>query len=214
MPSDINDIPMPARTLRAASATALLAACCLAACSTASAPPAVQATPVPVEVPPVTPVIVIQPAASASDLLTPVLGYADRIRNLQGNDLAQEITRLAEAPTADDQLRLAMALVQTKQLYDLVRAQDLLQRVLNNTGSDARPLHPLARLLATRFAEQRRAEDQLDRQNQQLRDTQRRLDQTNDKLEALKEIERSLTPRPGSSAPAAASRSRPRTATQ
>ena len=214
MPSDIKDIPLPARTLRAASVTALLAACCLAACSTAGGPPVMPAAPAPVEAPPVTPVIVIQPAASASDLLVPVLTYADRIRNLQGNELAQEITRLGEAHTADDQLRLAVALVQTKQLYDLVRAQDLLQRVLNNTGSDARPLHPLARLLATRFAEQRRVEDQLDRQNQQLRDTQRRLDQTNDKLEALKEIERSLTPRSGASAPAAASRSRPRTATQ
>ncbi|MES2401325.1 MAG: hypothetical protein V4573_15155 [Pseudomonadota bacterium] len=211
MPSDIKDLALPARTLRAAAATALLAACCLVACSTAGAPPVVQAAPAPVETPPVTPVIVLQPAASASDLLAPVLVYADRIRNLQGSELAQEITRLGEAATADEQLRLAMALAQTRQLYDLVRAQDLLQRVLNNSGSDARPLHPLARLLATRLSEQRRVEDQLDRQSQQLRDTQRRLDQTNDKLEALKEIERSLTPRAGSPAPPATARNRPGT---
>jgi hypothetical protein len=214
---DIKNIDLPARALRAAAtASALLAACCLAACSTAGGQPAAQAQTAPslAQLTPVTPVIVIPPAASASDLLAPQLAYADRIRNLQGNELAQEIARLGEPVTPNDQLRLAMALVQTKQLYDLVRAQDLLQRVLNNSGSDARALQPLARLLASRFAEQRRVEDQLDRQGQQLRDTQRRLDQTNDKLEALKEIERSLTPRAGSPAPAAASRSRPRTATQ
>ena len=213
MLSDIKNAALTAWTLRPAT-TVLLAACCLAACSTAGDPPAMPVPAAAVETPQVTPVIVIPPAAIASDQLATLLTYADRIRNLQSGELAQEITRLGEAAAADDQLRLAMALVQTKQLYDLVRAQDLLQRVLNNTGSDARPLHPLARLLVTRFAEQRRVEDQLDRQGQQLRDTQRRLEQTNDKLEALKEIERSLTPRPGASTPAAAaSRNRPRTLT-
>lgn len=156
---------------------------------------------------------VTPPPPFAPDRLTPVLAYADRIRNLTGNELAQEISRLSEAATPDDQLRLAMALIQTRQLYDLVRGQDLLQRVLANGSAEARVLHPLARLLATRYAEQRRVEDQLDRQGQQLRETQRRLDQTSDRLEALKEIERSLTPRPGSTAPAAA-RGRARTATQ
>lgn len=156
-------------------------------------------------------VLVVAPPPDAT---VAVLAYADKIRTLQGTELQQEIARLGEAPTPDDQLRLAVALIQTRQLYDLVRAQDLLQRVLSNPGSDARPLHPLARLLAARFTEQRRAEDQLDRQGQQLRDALRRLDQTNDKLEALKEIERSLTPRPATPAPAAAaSRSRNRPAT-
>lgn len=192
-----------------------LAACCLAACSAVSEPPkAVATAPVPVEpqAPVERPPVVV--LARTPEILAPVLAYADRIRSLQGNELAQEITRLGDAAAPEDQLRLAMALIQTRQLYDLARAQDLLQRVISNQGSDARPLHPLARLLATRFAEQRRIEDQLDRQGQQLRDTQRRLDQTNDKLEALKEIERSLTSRPAASAPASASaRSRSRPAT-
>lgn len=193
----------------------LLASLCLAGCGTASTQMAtpVSSTPIPVQ-----PATVPSVASGVALPLPPdatisVLAYADRIRVLQGNELTQEITRLGEAETPGDQLRLAMALVQTRQLYDLVRGQDLLQRVLANNSTEARALHPLARLLITRFAEQRRIEDQLDRQGQQLRDTQRRLDQTNDKLEALKEIERSLTPRPGASAPAA-SRNRPRTATQ
>ena len=125
-----------------------------------------------------------------------MLAYADRMRALPGTELTQEITRLGVPTTPADQLRLSIALSQTRQLYDLVRAQELLQRVLTHTGDEARPLHTLARFLAARFAEQRRVEDLLDRQNQQLRDLQKRLEQTQDKLDALKEIERSLSSRP------------------
>lgn len=132
-----------------------------------------------------------------------VLAYADRTRALQGTELAQEVTRLNDAPAPADQLRLALALSQTHQPQDLARAQDLLQRVLANAGDEARPLQALARLLATRLAEQRRVEDLLDRQNAQLRDLQRRLDQTQDKLEALKQIERSLNNRPPAAVPPA-----------
>ncbi len=149
------------------------------------------------------------PAEKDNEVLTPLLAYADRARTLQGAELAQEITRLADPSLPADQLRLALALSQTRQLYDLVRAQELLQRVLANAGAEARPLHPVARLLAARFSEQRRVEDLLDRQNQQLRDLQRRLEQTQEKLDALKEIERSLNSRPPA-APGASPASRPR----
>lgn len=192
----------------------ILASVALTGCCTTSQPPAAPHFDKPNAVQPVT---ALQPAqvlvpTPPGDATTTVLVYADRARTLQGAELQQEISRLGEAAsTPADQLRLAVALMQTRQLYDLVRAQDLLQRVLANSGDDARSLHPLARLLATRFAEQRRVEDQMDRQGQQLRDAQRRLEQTNDKLEALKEIERSLTTRPG--APATTSRSRTRPAT-
>ena len=106
-------------------------------------------------------------------------------------------------------MRLALALSQTRQLYDLVRAQELLQKVLASTSEPALQLQTLARLLAARFVEQRRVEDLLDRQNQQLRELQRRLEQTQEKLDALKEIERSLNKRPAS-APAAAPNGRVR----
>ncbi len=138
-----------------------------------------------------------------------LLRHADRVRGLQGAELAQEIARLSDSTTPADQLRLAMTLSQTRQLYDLVRAQELLQRVLANQTEEARELHVLARLLAARYAEQRRVEDQLDRQNQQVQSLQRRLAETQDKLDALKEIERSLTSRPPA-APASAPNSRAR----
>lgn len=142
------------------------------------------------------------------DPVLAVLLFADRIRPLQGAELIQEISRMNDTPVPASQLRQAIALAQTRQLYDLVRAQDLLQKVLINVTPEARPLHPLARLLATRYAEQRRVEDLLDRQGQQTKDAQRRLDQTNDKLEALKEIERSLTSRPAAAIPVPRNRAR------
>ena len=69
---------------------------------------------------------------------------------------------------------------------DTARALGLVQRVLGNTSPAAQPLHPLARLLEARLLQQRRLEDQLDRQAQQLRDTQRRNDQLSERLEAVR----------------------------
>lgn len=132
----------------------------------------------------------------APDPLPSLLAYADYVYSLQGEALTQELVHLEAAVTPADQLRLALVLSQTRQLYDLARAQTLLQRVMLSPRDDARPLKTLARLLTVRFAEQRRVEDLLDRQNLQLRELQRRLDQTQEKLDALKEIERSLSRRP------------------
>jgi hypothetical protein len=130
-----------------------------------------------------------------------MLAYAERVRVMPPADLTQEAARLGDAASPEAQVQLSLVLSQLRQLPDLIRAQELLARVLGN--AEAQPLHPLARLLASRYAEQRRLEEQLDKQNQQLRDVQRRLDQTNERLEALKAIERSLTSRPPA-APASA----------
>ena len=139
-----------------------------------------------------------------------ILAYAERVRQLQGPELNQEISRQTESSTPTAQLQLSLALSQLRQLPELLKAQELLARVLGNP--EAAPLHPLARLLASRFVEQRRLEEQIERQTQQLRDTQRRLDQTNDRLEALKAIERSLVTRPPGAASAPASPARNRSA--
>lgn len=144
---------------------------------------------------------------AAPDELVRVLAYADRVRLMPPAELGQEVGRLATPSSPIEQLQLALALGQLRQLPELIRAQELLARVLAN--AEAQALHPLARLLAARYGEQRRVEEQLDRQNQQTREVQRRLDQTNERLEALKAIERSLTSRPAASSPAAAGRTRP-----
>ncbi|MDB5896206.1 MAG: hypothetical protein JWQ88_3737 [Rhodoferax sp.] len=128
-----------------------------------------------------------------------VLAYADKVRNLPPAELQQEIARLGDltdpARQPADDLQLALALGQTRVPGDLVRAQSLLQRVLANPQEDVRMLHPLARLVSARYAEQKRVEDLVDKQNQQLRDSQRRIDQLNDRLEAMRAIERSLSSR-------------------
>jgi hypothetical protein len=150
--------------------------------------------------------------AAAGEAVAGMLAYAERVRMMQPPELAQEVARLGDTPTPTAQMQLAVALSQLRQLPELVRAQEMLARVLGNPEAEA--LHPLARLLAARFTEQRRVEEQVDKQNQQAKDLQRRLDQTNERLEALKAIERSLTTRPPAAAvvpaPAgAASRPRP-----
>ena len=188
---------------------------CAAGHQTAAPVTVTRTAPVPVVMPteprlPPAPMPALEPP---QDALVLMLAYADQARIMQGGELAQEVARLNDATTPDDQLRLAIALIQTRQPYDQLRAQEILQRLLSNASNGARNLHALARLLVARFTELKRVEEQLERQSLQMRDLQRRLDQTNDKLEALKEIERSLTSRPGASPTTSPSRSRVKPAT-
>ena len=121
-----------------------------------------------------------------------LLAYADRVRGMAPTELTRELTRLGDARSPGEQLQLALVLAQLRQTPELIRAQELLTRLLANASPEALALHPLARLLTNRLSEQRRVEDLLDKQTQQTRDTQRRLEQTTERLEALKAIERSL----------------------
>lgn len=151
------------------------------------------------------------PASSPSaEAVVRLLSYADRLRSMPTADLNQEIARLGNPMASPEQLQLALALGQLHQTPELIRAQELLTRILNNPTAEAQILHPLARLLAARYGEQRRLEDQLEKQIQQVREVQRRLDQTHERLEALKAIERSLTSRPPAGlAPSPMNRTRP-----
>jgi hypothetical protein len=127
-----------------------------------------------------------------------MLAYADRVRNLQPPDLAQEIARLGDPQdSASRQMQLAIALSTARSPANSARAQSLFQRVLAQNQPEAQPLQPLARLLAAQNADARRLEEQVERQAQQARDAQKRIDQLHDRLEALRAIERSLPSRPG-----------------
>ena len=200
-----------------AAALALAAALGLGGCS-ATSPQAVAAPaqePAPAEAP-VQAAAAAAPAASAPEALqdpapsgahTPsatdrvgqVLARTDRTLRLAPAELAREIARLGEAEdaSAETPLLLATALAQTRQPADTARALGLVQRVLSNQAEAAQALHPLARWMEARLLQQRRLEEQLERQAQQLRDAQRRNDQLNERLEAVRAIERSLTTRPG-----------------
>lgn len=194
----------------------------LAACAIQPKPPAeADALPPPAVIPRVMPVEAEPkaPATQPASLFTlmtqgplaAMLSYADKVRPLNGADLGAEIARVGDpgdSPTA--QMQLALLLSQTRVPADLARALGLLQRVIANPAPEAQALHPLARALAARYVEQRRVEDDRDKQVQQLRDSQRRIDQLNDRIEALRAIERSFArPNTVPAAPAAPNGTKP-----
>ena len=146
----------------------------------------------------------------AGETVLRMLAYGDRVRAMSSGELSQETARLGAVQSPAEQMQLALVLSQSRQTAEVIRSQELLTRLLANASAEAQALHPLARLLAARLGEQRRFEDLLDKQSQLARDLQRRLDQTLERLEALKAIERSMTRRPATpaeSAPAGRARS-------
>ncbi len=187
----------------------LIAAFVLAGCSTAPPMPDVSPAPSLPVAKPAMPAVVPSGALASTypRLSTPparpdtaphpmasMLAFADRVRTSSGAELSSEIARIGDpGDAAPAQMQLALALAVTRVPADLARALGLLQRVMASQSSDAAPLQPLARVLAARYLEQRRVEDDRDRQVLQLREAQRRIDQLNDRLEALRAIERSVT---------------------
>lgn len=172
------------------SSLALAALVLLAAC--APLPPKIELREKLVEVP----VPLISPADRAAQQL---LIQHERLRALAPAELAQEIA--AAGPAAEDGARAPQAAVQLALTLSLAhaetpRAQALLEQVQRSEAPEAKAWAGWARLLAGRLTEQRRLEGEIDKLNQQARDSQRRLDQTHEKLEALKAIERSLHARP------------------
>ena len=153
--------------------------------------------------PTVCPAVIPSPVATpspADDLLT----YYRRVRDLSGADLTHELALVNEQGHGEhSQLQRAMLFAQAR---DWQRAQNILDTVLKSPDSSALPYKPLAQLLADNYGEQHRLEDQGDKQQQQARDLQKHVDQLNDKLEALKNIERNLPVRADGGAPAAGSR--------
>lgn len=149
------------------------------------------------------------PASTGSDdggaqATVGLLRYAERVRALNPTELALEVAALGD-PGAQPalQLQLAIALMHTAQPVDTARALGLAQRVVANGAPEAAPYRSFARLLASRLMEQRRLEEALERQAQQLRDQQRRIDALNERLEAMRAIERSLNNRAPAPAPRA-----------
>jgi hypothetical protein len=198
---------------------ASLTATVLAACSTTTAPGPVCQTEDETPSTGTEPSVMASPQPTTSALVAPtspatpitnqavarMLAYAERVHLMSPAELSQEATRLGDRASPIEQMQRSLVLSQMLLLPELIRAQELLARVLANNSMEAQSLHALARLLAARYGEFRRLEDQLEKQTQQTREVQRKLDQTNERLEALKAIERSLTshpPAPKASTPA------------
>lgn len=177
-------------------------------------PPAPAPQPAPLPAPPAPAPAPPEPADTAARRL---LLYNEQLRQLPAAELANEIGRLNGAlgsaspvQAAAVTVELALALAQTRSPADTVRALALLDPIARTPSADQQPWQALARLLVARIGEQRRLEEQLERQAAALRESQRNVQQLNEKLEALKAIERSLNNRPPAAAtPPAASGTTP-----
>src|SRR5450830_972749 len=122
-----------------------------------------------------------------------LLAYHQSLRRLSQQELGRELQALnARQGGAMLAMQKAMVLGLTRDANDLARAQAQLGTVLNANDSDAVALKPLAQLLVSNYAEMRRLSESADKASQQSRENQRRLDQLSEKLEALKNIERTL----------------------
>ena len=209
-------IELFARRCSAWLAVGLLAACVPFAPRTEPAPvavaPAASAPEPAASAPPVPP----PAAATAADMAArDMLVFNDRARQMPTADLARELgARNPDTNNPRAMLELAILLGYTKNNGDVGRALALVDAVVRQTTPEAAPYQPLARLLQMRYLDQRRLEEQLERQSAQARESQRRIDQLNDKLEALKAIERSLSTRPAASGGAPASAPAPKAGAQ
>ncbi len=170
----------------------------------ASAPVTEQASePAPGKVP--TPL----PVEIAEESLTGLLRYADQLRSMSQTELRQELNALGSrvprtgaAVTAGVgagpkvHMQFALALLQTREPVETARALGLLQRVTASTDPEARIYKALASLLIDHLITTRRLEDNLERSNQQLRESQRRFDALKERLDAMRAIERSMNAPP------------------
>jgi hypothetical protein len=183
-----------------------LAVTLAAACATR--PPAPPPAPAPVaekapEPPPPPPLP--PPPDPVAEAARIVMGYQERLRGLANGELERERASLAEAPQQPaNVVKLAMVMQRLRLPGDTARALALVEPLARSEDPAFAPWRPWLRLLAASLAEQRRLEEQLERQAQVLRENQRRIEQANQKIEALKAIERSLEERMLPSAPPAA----------
>lgn len=172
---------------------ALLAACALLLAGCAAQP--VKQTAVLVQTPPR--IVVV-----ADPTLTELLAYQASVRAMSSSELVKaqlELSRADHAP--QNTIRRAMLQATLRTPGDLTRAQTLLDSIAQASSDEAKLLAPLAQFLSGQYADLRRQDETVERLNGQVRDAQRRNDQLNEKLEALKNIERSLSVRPAAGAP-------------
>lgn len=130
------------------------------------------------------------------------LAYYQGLGKMTPAELGRERSILVAVPqTPYTQVRMAMLLGHPRVQQDLNKGLALLDSVLKSNDPAAAPFQPLARQVADNYLERLKLEGQLDRQGQQLKDSQRKAAELQDKLDSLADIERTLTPRPRSGKP-------------
>jgi len=135
------------------------------------------------------------------------LAYYQNLQRMSAAQLGRERAMLAALPQSPGiQLRMAMLLGNPRGQTDLAKALNLLDAVLKSSDPVAVGLQPLARLLADSFGERQKLEIQLDKQGQQLKESQRKVAELQEKIDSLADIERTLPQRPRATRPGGSTR--------
>ncbi len=130
--------------------------------------------------------------------MLPLLGYFQLLQRMTPAELAQQRQILAAGPqTPSMQIRLAMVFGLSRTNSDLAKAHSLLEGILRSTTPEAVSVHPLAGIVAAYCQERLKLETQNDKLAHQLRESLRRNEDLQEKLDALANIERSIPVRPG-----------------
>jgi hypothetical protein len=186
----INNLPDPYFRVLVSRASMLLLAVLLGACGVTSS--AVKA-----------PTAVMPAIVSEEGSAVAVLSYYQALQRMTPAQINRERSALAALPaTANNQVRMAMILGHSRGQQDFTKALSLLETVLKSGEADAVSLHPLARLLAENFGERQKLETQVEKQGQQLKESQRKVAELQEKIDELADIERTLPQRPRARRPA------------
>jgi hypothetical protein len=130
------------------------------------------------------------------DEVAPLLAYHQSLRRMTQGELLKELSGLSlQHKTPKVLLQSAMVLSLTRGNGDLARAQAQFDMVATAPEPEAQGLRQLAQLLSAQCSDTRRLIEDSERLRAQLRDNQRKTEQLNETLEALKEIERGLPAR-------------------
>ena len=128
-----------------------------------------------------------------------LLAYYKKTRALPQAELAKLMADLnastlpLKRPYHDMQKAIVLGFLRGNS--DLLRAQVILDGILKSSEAESEKIKPLAFLLSNNYGEWRRLDDNIEKQNQQAKELQRRAEQLNQKLEDLKAIERQLPSR-------------------
>lgn len=125
------------------------------------------------------------------------LRYYQGLSKLAPGELGRERSILQAVPSSPyTQMRLALLLGHPRVQSDLPKALALLDGILKSSDAATLPYQPLARLLVDTYLERIKLDAQSERQAQGLRESQRKVQELQEKLDGLADIERTLSPRP------------------
>lgn len=147
----------------------------------------------------------VEPPPAAPEVVLPIppklpmspLEYYQLLSRMTLAEIGRERMVLNALPKSPNtQVRMAMLLGFPRAPQDLSRAMVLLDGVMKSTDPEAIGLQPLARLLADSYAERQKLDASLGRQDQQLKESQRKVIELQEKIDDLADIERTLPQRP------------------